>query len=159
MTVVTSNVVDLTLVPNVELISSIRLFVTRFYQPSLSADAVSRVALATHELLENAMRYGNLPPTEVRLRIEIMADSTVVLQTWNQTDESHRQTVEGLFDEMNSAPDPLLHYCLLMKRNAKRAGSGLGLARIRAEGEMDLSYELVNSEIRIEARTPVELRS
>jgi hypothetical protein len=46
-----------------------------------------------------------------------------------------------------------------MKRNAKLSGSGLGLARIRAEGEMDLSYELVGSQIRVEARTVVELRS
>lgn len=155
----TSNVVDLTLVPNVDLISSIRLFVTRFYQPMLSADAVSRVALATHELLENAMRYGDVPATEVRLRIEITESKSVVLQTWNTTDESHRQVVQRLFDEMNSAADPLIHYCVLMKRNARLAGSGLGLARIRAEGEMDLTYEFVDSKLRVEARTPVEVRS
>lgn len=158
MVVVASHVVDLSLVPNVELISSIRLFVTKFYQPTLSADAVSRVALATHELLENAMRYTDRPPTEVRLRIEIRGDA-VVLQTWNNTDASHHEVVQGLFEEMNRAPDPLIHYCLLMKRNARREGSGLGLARIRAEGEMDLSYELVDSKLRIEARTPVEVRS
>src|SRR5258706_2805388 len=132
---VPSNVVDLTLVPRVDLISSIRGFVTKLYSTTLSRDDVSRVALAAHELLENAMRYGDNPPTEVRIRIEITDDSTVVLQTWNHTDESHRMVVQQLFDEMNSAPDPLLHYCLLMKRNAKLAGSGLGLARIRAEGE------------------------
>jgi two-component sensor histidine kinase len=101
-----SHVVDLTLAPSVGMIAAIRAFVTKFYQPSLSPDAVSRVALATHELLENAMRYGDEQTTDVRIRIEI-ADGAIVLQTWNRTDDAHHQIVERLFDEMNTAPDPL----------------------------------------------------
>jgi anti-sigma regulatory factor (Ser/Thr protein kinase) len=57
--------------PNVALVSVVRRFVTEFYQRFLSdADGTSRVALATHELLENAVRYSKDGETTIRIEVE-----------------------------------------------------------------------------------------
>ena len=63
-----------------------------------------------------------------------------------------------LFEEMKAAEDPMEHYCSVMRRNAKRQdGSGLGLARIRAEAEMTLDHEVDDELVTIIARTLVPL--
>ena len=44
---------------------------------------------------------------------------------------------------ISAAADPFVHYQALMRQNARTVDeSGLGLARIRAEGEMDLGLEV-----------------
>lgn len=49
--------VELTFAPSLELIPVVRRFVSAFYEELLShADAASRLALATHELLENTVK-------------------------------------------------------------------------------------------------------
>ncbi len=154
--------------PSVELISLVRRFVFDFYRQILrDEDAVSRVALATHELLENAVRYST--NGEALVRIDVCPDdhaatgsdtpSLLTIRMENRADEPHRVALGGIFDELRDADDPFEHYRVVMTRNAKRTdGSGLGLARIRAEAEMDLDCEIEDNLVRILARTAVSLR-
>ena len=154
--------VELSFRPNIELISVVRRFVSDFYARFFEdADATSRVALATHELLENAVRYSI--DGETRIRIEVQSDavpSHVAIKTWNRASEKHLDSVQKLFDEMNASTDAFSHYQKLMRRTAKIAeGSGLGLARVRAEAEMELTFEIDDGFLAVEAQTRAELRS
>lgn len=149
--------------PSVELISLVRRFVFDFYRQLLrDEDAVSRVALATHELLENAVRYSTNGEASVVIDVSTESGSgerVLTIRMENHADESHRVALSGLFDELRNVSDPFEHYRKVMMRNAKRTdGSGLGLARIQAEAEMDLDCEIEDDRVRILARTAVSLR-
>ena len=68
-----------------------------------------------------------------------------------QLDE-HRAALTGLLDEMHSTPDRSGFYQLLLRRTAKReTGSGLGLGRIYAESELNLSCMMLAEEVQLRA--------
>jgi anti-sigma regulatory factor (Ser/Thr protein kinase) len=53
-----------------ELVSIVRRFVSDFYDRTLAdPEATSRVALATHELLENAVKYSRDGRAKVRIEV------------------------------------------------------------------------------------------
>ena len=140
--------------PNLKLVSSVREFTVAFYQRVLAdPDLSSRIALATHELLENAVSYAVDDETTVRVEIE---GDQLVIKTWNRSSYESAATVRALIDEINEFADPDQFYLHLMTKTAhKPEGSGLGLARIRAEAEMQLSYEIERDRVCIRATTPV----
>jgi hypothetical protein len=78
-----------------------------------------------------------------------------VIKTWNRTSLESAAIVRSLIDEMN-ASDPNEFYQKLMAKTALSPdGSGLGLARIRAEAEMQLSYQIESDRVCIRASAPV----
>jgi hypothetical protein len=137
--------VELNFRPNVELVSIVRRFVSDFYSKLLQdEDTISRVALATHELLENAVKYSC--DRESRIRVDFLADG-MVIRTWNHVAKERMPGLQAAFAEMQAEPDAFRYYQQLLVKNAKRTdGSGLGLARIRAEADMQLSLE-VNDDV------------
>ena len=143
--------------PSVELISVVRRFIYDFLQRILhEKDTVSRVALATHELLENAVRYSTDGTATIRIEVDRSDVPAVIIRIDNHAAPEHLPILEASFAELRAEPDAFEHYCKVMARNAKRTdGSGLGLARIRAEAEMDLDYELHGDVVRICARTAI----
>jgi len=144
--------------PNVGLVSVVRRFVSAFYERVLGGDAPERIALATHELLENAVKYS--VDNETALRIEVDHDKTpseICVRTWNRTSLEHRATLERRFERLAKSTDAFGAYQELMKVAAKRVdGSGLGLARVRAEADMSLAFELDDDQVCIIARTTAE---
>jgi anti-sigma regulatory factor (Ser/Thr protein kinase) len=148
---------ELSFSPNVSLIATVRKFVGEFYERVLGdADVTSRLVVATHELLENAVRYSADGLSSIRIGVRRDGDEVhVAIDTRNKTKPDNREELVKLLDEMKASPDRLSFYQFLMRRSAKRSeGSGLGLGRIHAESEMDLSCELVEDvvSLRAEAR-------
>jgi anti-sigma regulatory factor (Ser/Thr protein kinase) len=144
----------LTFRPNIKLVSTVRRFIAEFYRRILvDQELSSRLALATHELLENAVAYATDEETEVLIEIE--AD-VLSVKTWNRSSRERIASLAAGFDEMNAAVDADAFYQTMLIKTAKRAdGSGLGLARIRAEAEMNLQYELVDDRVCILATAPI----
>jgi hypothetical protein len=144
--------------PNIELISVVRRFVSSFFEQILKdPDAISRVALVTHELLENAVKYSINGESILRVEANGTSPSQISITVSNLASQEHIAQLQRLFEEMRSESDPFVYYQKMMQRSVKRSeGSGLGLARILAEAEMALDYrvngELISIQAQAEAR-------
>jgi hypothetical protein len=149
--------VEIRFSPNADLICAVRRFVSTFYEDVLGDAALaSRMALATHELLENAVKYSI--DGETRTLLEIISEPRPVVSvcTWNRAAPEDISRLEEIFREMARQPDAGAYYQDAMRRTATRAeGSGLGLARVQAEAEMALSCSIdaglveIHGEIRL----------
>jgi hypothetical protein len=148
---------ELNFKPNVQLVSVVRRFVTDFYQRFLNdPDGTSRVALATHELLENAVKYSR--DGETTIRIEVSHHETprrVRIQLRNRAELVHIAAIREIVDGVNRAPDAISFYHALIASKAKdrSGGSGLGLARVCAEAEMKIHYDVQGDLVVLEAST------
>jgi hypothetical protein len=147
--------------PYVELITRSREFVADFYEQLLiDPDAVSRVALATHELIENVVKYSS--DGRIHFEIELFdegGESFVRIKSRNKTTPERAEELGRLVLEIAEDADPFRMYQAFMRRSAQRkdGGSGLGLARIRAEGEMDIRCDICGDEVTIVVEGPVAL--
>ncbi len=123
--------------------SVIRKFVETYYGNLLhDGDTLYRVAMAAHEFMENAVKYSSDGAAQFTVELGHAPDAAstprITLSLWNKAAPHHVAQLEQVFAEMDSFSDAFEHYKALMKRDAGD-GSGIGLARIRAEGEMRLS--------------------
>ncbi len=121
-----------------------------------------RLAMAAHELLDNARKYGREGTVRFRLKIDATKEGYIaMLRVENRDHAENRANLLSVVREIQSAADPWALYLTALQRTASRDdGSGLGLARISAEGEMTLTVSVGDDEnIRVEAtlergRTP-----
>jgi hypothetical protein len=115
--------------------------------------------MATHELLENAVKYSLDGTTNIRIEIELVDGAyTVRVCTKNHAAPDHLASVLAIVDGIAAAKDAFSYYQAAMRASAKRAeGSGLGLARICAEGEMTMRYELSGDELTLIASARLDL--
>src|SRR5215813_14153780 len=93
--------IELRFSPSPELIPIVRRFVSSFYERLLShADAASRLALATHELLENTCKYSLDGISSLHLGVAPRPDGTEVsIRTWNRCSERDRDNVAAILAE------------------------------------------------------------
>jgi anti-sigma regulatory factor (Ser/Thr protein kinase) len=145
--------VEIRFAPNADLISSVRRFVSTFYEDVLGDAALaSRMALATHELLENAVKYATDGETRTLLEVMFEPQPLVSVCTWNRAGAENIHNLEEIFRAMALEPDAGAYYQGAMRRTATRTdGSGLGLARIQAEAEMALSCSIDGEMVAIHA--------
>lgn len=134
--------------PDVALVASVRRFVGDFYVRLLGdEDIAHRVAMATHEMLENAVSYSTDQRSEFRISARRNGlEASVSLETKNRATPERLALVRSALEEVVGAPDPAALYLHQMRRAAKRrdGGSGLGLGRIRAEADLTISFEIVD---------------
>jgi hypothetical protein len=139
---------ELSFSPNRALIPTVRRFVSDFYTEVLKdAELTSRLVLAAHELLENAVTYSADGHTTMSIGVRRQGSALeVAIDTRNATSGENLAILETRFGELTAAVDPSAHYLELMRRSAKRpTGSGLGLGRVCAEADMWLAYRLDDS--------------
>lgn len=125
------------------LITTVRRFVSDLYtQATGDPKLASRVALATHELLENAVKYA--ADRSSHFVVEFAErDGTVCVSTRNRASPDNLAMLRTMFHEMAYTPDALDYYLMVMRRSALRSeGSGLGLARVRHEAESVLELHV-----------------
>jgi two-component sensor histidine kinase len=116
-------------------------------------DAIFRVAMTAHELLENAAKYAS--DGQARLEVHVIPrgeDAIVQVAVTNNATPEHISQLGICYAEMNAASDAMAHYFALMRRNAKPGTlSRLGLARVRAEGEMDIAVDVQGPVVKVTA--------
>jgi anti-sigma regulatory factor (Ser/Thr protein kinase) len=121
-------------------------------------EMVSRLRLAVNELVENVVKYGMQPNVRVEVALEQRADTTVLrLSTRNSASPEYLAKAVDLLTKLRDAEDPVAYYDQLVRETAPQQGvSGLGLARIRAEGDLELDFEVVGDELRISVEAAVD---
>ena len=141
----------LKLPPQARMVSIVRRFVEESFEELVgNVDEVHRISLAVHELLENAAKYSVGKRTGLRVRIEPNRPASIEMT--NETTPEHIARLRACVHEIQAASEPFAHYQALMRRTVGvDEESGLGLARIRAEGNLSLSLEINGAMVTIVA--------
>jgi hypothetical protein len=152
---------DLSIDPNPRFVSTVRRFVEEAFERLLpDPEAVFRVSMTAHELLENATKYALGSRALLRFATRVEGDTAhISLSLINETTPAHIERLRGRIDAISRCKDPFAHYQQLMRDTCRVVNeSGLGLARIAAEAEMALGLEVKGSTVAIMATTRASTR-
>jgi hypothetical protein len=145
---------ELSFAPSLRLVPIVRRFVGEFYVTALTdPEVTSKMTVAAHELLENAVTYSADGHTMIRVTVSSDAESVQVsIDTLNRTSAAHVAKLSAQVDELRAAPDPNAYYLELLRRTAKKTtGSGLGLGRVCAESDMRVSCDVEGELVHVRA--------
>lgn len=150
----TSLDLDLPLSVSPNMVSPTRRIIEAKLGPALDdEDAIFRVAMTAHELLENAAKYASDGKARLEVSVQPRGDDAIVrVVVTNNAAREHIDQLGTCYAEMNANRDAMAHYFSLMRLNAKAGAlSRLGLARVRAEGEMDIEIDIQGDTVKIVA--------
>jgi hypothetical protein len=144
--------------PSEYLVSAVSQLVSDFCQIGLrDLDISSRFHMAAHELAENITKYSTA--SRVSLEVELAETDgvhTLSVRTKNQASPDRLAEVEKRLEELKTTKDPVGLYDRMIEESAPLEGvSGLGLARIRAEGGLDFDYRINGNELTLVVQAPV----
>lgn len=144
--------------PSEALVSAISRLVSDFCQIGLrDLDISSRFHMAAHELAENITKYS----TDSRVSLEVQlaernGGHVLSITTRNHTSTERLREVAKRLEEIKFSANPIELYDRMIEESAPLEGvSGLGLARIRAEGGLDLDYKVDGNELTVVVQAPV----
>ena len=142
--------------PAKSIVTMTREYLDTLYAGLLSdPDETYRLTLTVHELLENVIKYAGVGPRHLRVGLRSENGSThVQVETRNSSSTEGIATLQRLFLDFAASPDALTIYDQLLATSFQREGSGLGLARIRAEADMRLACEIDGNDVTIRAEAP-----
>ncbi len=120
-------------------------------------DVAARFHIAAQELAENLVKYSSGPMVSISADLISADDSAVLrLQAKNQSSPQQLEAVEARLKELKNAQNPVELYDRLISESAPLDDvSGLGLARIRAEAELEVDYTIENNELTIAVHATV----
>ncbi len=141
-------------------IDEIRRFVESFCGcAALGEDREAQVALAVHELMQNAVPHAHGQDVELDLAVDRQA-GRISIRVTNDATEAEYAALRDRLAAMYREPDALRHYLGTMKEQPTTARGGLGLARIRFEAQMDIRVRRTSAErITVEAEGPIRAPS
>jgi hypothetical protein len=125
-------------------------FISNYSKGRFSGRLAERVALASTELLDNAIRYGSLA-RDFSYRLSL-AGSAIAVSVQNTTVRARIDMLTAQLRRLDTAPDQV--YSSELERSMTNSGgrrSMLGLARIRHEAEMTLQLEVDINEVTVRA--------
>jgi anti-sigma regulatory factor (Ser/Thr protein kinase) len=135
-------------------VDSVREFCRAFCTATFgSEDIGERLSIVLSEALENAVRYSRADASDVEISID-SDGQRVMLSVENQPDERHLARLRQEFDYIQQTePKDGYEQALLHAAEGWDAGPpGLGLARMRLEGSVELYiFDLENGRIRVVA--------
>lgn len=149
--------IRLAFVPTPALVSGIARLVSDFCKTGLSdLDITTRFHMAAHELTENIAKYSTTSRASLEIELsECAGKRLLTMRTKNRAAPDRLVEVERRLKELQSAPDPIQLYDRLIEETAPLEGvSGLGLARIRAEG-LDFNYQINGDELTLIVQEPL----
>jgi hypothetical protein len=141
------------------LVARVAAWLTDFFELTLQDEEVaSRLHMAAYELIENVLKYGDRPELDLELELVRSADAaTLRLKAHNTTSPERLEEVVRRLEELRAAKDPVAYYDRLVRESAPMSGcSGLGLARIRAEGYLGIDFKVEGQRLSIEVETTVK---
>ncbi len=140
--------------PSWVVVDDIRNFVETFCANACpEAEREGQLALATHELVQNAIANAVSPDIEVKLELDRRAGRVGV----SVSNDAHEDQIEVLKTRLASAcahENPLQGYLAAMREDPHSRG-GIGLARIRFEAALELDLEVEGARITIHAHGPL----
>ena len=153
--------VTFTALSNSRVVAALSTLVSEFCRELISDPAmVSRFHMAAQELVENLIKYS--VGYDVKLDVALMGprdNATLRLRATNRTSPAQLDQVERRLAALLKAPDPTAHYDRLIREAVRcEAGSGLGLARLRAEGELNVDYSISGDQLTISVHGSVDPR-
>jgi hypothetical protein len=144
----------MTFAPSLDAVSFVRRFAGAVCRRMVAdVDFVERVALATHELLENAVKYSADGQMSLRVDFDaIVRPATATIRTRNRVTSDHAAALAGDLDELARTTDRFELFQRRMVRCARaEKPGGLGLGRIAAEADMALSYSIAGDVVEVQA--------
>ncbi len=136
--------------------SMVRELLTTSYAGLVEADELQRVAMVAHEMLENLVKYASEGPVTFAVELHDRDGGTVAeLRSSNCATAEHLREAEGILTRLGPTAHAVTAYDELIAESTQRTGSRLGLARIRAEGEMGLEGFIEKGRITLVAQRRV----
>ncbi len=117
-------------------------------------DREAQVALAVHELMQNAIPHAH--GEEVELMLEVSRERDIVaIRVSNRCSDEDYESLRDRIERMNREPDALAHYVQTMRENPAATRGGLGLARVRFEAQLEISVRREAGRAIVEACGPL----
>lgn len=113
-------------------------YVTALLEAKGRSDGSERVSLVVHELLENAVKYGD-PANEVKLEVSADAGQPITIRVTNRAHPSRLTVLEReLRRTRGLAPQEAFTKALERLTQLPEGSTMLGLARVALESEFDV---------------------
>ena len=144
---------ELRLNPTVSIITAVRQSVTSIFDRVLAdPDATARIALATHELLENARCHSTNGETLLNIRVDPPTHA-VHIETRNQATPDAIEKLQAKATKIKTGDADDAYLEAMQAAVLNNEIGGLGLVRIRAEGGMDIDIKAEGDTVRVLAST------
>lgn len=142
------------------LLPSVRNLVLELCSERLeSNERTQQLVLAVQELLENLVKYSASGSSALDFELLVLdGQPSARITTRNRAPAAHLREARRLLDRIIAAPEPVALMDELVACSGEREGSRLGLARLRAEVGLELSYSLDGEQLCIQAQCAVQPR-